>query len=595
MGKPGRAFQLLTSFAVVLVLMSANLSSQNPARTVSVPAFDPQYDQLVDQYFDGYFKIHPTEGTSAGFHQYDSQLEDLSRSGLDRDLAFLKEYQQKFAALHPPSRPTAAADLEFLRSSIAGQLLDLENIRMWEKDPDLYSSFISASAFTIMSRNYAPQAERLRALVARERQMPQAFDAARHNLKNPPRVYTEVALEQVPGIIGFFQKDVPAAFSQVKDQQLLSEFHGANQAVITALEHYQNFLKQDLLPVSHGDFRIGAENYRKKLLYDERVDLPLDHLLEIGMADLHRNQQALKETAAEIDPRRTPQEIMQQLEKDHPASGQLLESFRGVLGGVKSYVIAHHIVTIPSPVLPIVEETPPFARALTSASMDTPGAYENKAKEAYFNVTLPEPTWPEQRRQEFMESFNRGTIISTAVHEVYPGHYTQFLWVQQAPSKVRKLMYSNSNAEGWAHYCEQMMLDEGYGRTPGVPPNKDTAFLQLRLGQLQDALLRDARYIVGIEMHTGKMTFDQSVDFFVKQGFQTHAVAEMETKRGTSDPTYLVYTLGKLEIMKLRDDYRKMKGPSFNLQEFHDQFMQQGGVPVEIIRKAMLSNDSPVL
>jgi uncharacterized protein (DUF885 family) len=594
-GKPVTSFQLLTLLAVLFFVMSANLSAQNPPPTVSAPAFDAHYDQLVDQYFDGYFKIHATEGTSAGFHQYDSQLEDFSRAGLDRDLAFLKEYQQKFAALHPPSRPTAAADLEFLRSSIAGQLLDLENIRMWEKDPDLYSSFISASAFTIMSRNYAPQAERLRALVARERQMPRAFDAARHNLKNPPRVYTEVALEQVPGIIGFFQNDVPAAFSQVKDQQLLSEFHGANQAVITALEHYQNFLKQDLLPVSHGDFRIGAENYRKKLLYDEMVDLPLDHLLEIGMADLHRNQQALKKTAAEIDSRRTPQQIMQQMEKDHPASGQLLDSFRGVLGGLKSYIIAHRIVSIPSPVLPIVEETPPFARALTSASMDTPGAYENKAKEAYFNVTLPEPTWPEQRRQEFMESFNRGTIISTAVHEVYPGHYTQFLWVQQAPSKVRKLMYSNSNAEGWAHYCEQMMLDEGYGRTPGVPLNKDTAFLQLRLGQLQDALLRDARYIVGIEMHTGRMTFEQGVEFFLKEGYQTRPVAEMETKRGTSDPTYLVYTLGKLEIMKLRDDYKKMKGTSFNLQEFHDQFMKQGGVPVKLIRKAMLGNDSPVL
>jgi len=227
--------------------------------------------------------------------------------------------------------------------------------------------------------------------------------------------------------------------------------------------------------------------------------------------------------------------------------------------------------------------------------MDTPGAYEIKAKEAYFNVTLPEPNWPEQRRQEFMERFNRGTIISIAVHEVYPGHYTQFLWVQEAPSETRKLIFSGSNAEGWAHYCEQMMLDEGYGRTPGAPVNKDAAFLQLRLGQLQDALLRDARYIVGIEMHTGKMTFDQGVNFFVKEGYQTHAVAEMETKRGTSDPTYLVYTLGKLEIMKLRDDYKKMKGSSFNLQEFHDEFMKQGAVPVKMIRKAMLGNDSPVL
>ncbi len=595
MSKPASQFQLLTLFAIFLILMTSSSAAQDPAPAPSAPAFDAQYDQLVDQYFDGYFKFHPTEGTSAGFHQYDSQLEDFSRSGLDREITFLKEYQQKFAAVRPPTRAIASADLEFVRSSIAGQLLDLENIRMWEKDPDQYSGFVSASAFTIMSRNYAPQAERLRALVARERQMPQVFEAARHNLKNPPRVYTEVALEQVPGIIGFFQKDVPAAFSEVKDPQLLREFHAANQAVIVALQHYQNFLKEDLLPVSRGDFRIGAENYRKKLLDDEMVDVSLDRLLEIGMADLHRNQQALKETAAKIDSKRSAQQILADLQKDHPAPDLLLDTFRGVLGGLKSYIIAHRIVTIPSPVLPIVEETPPFARALTFASMDTPGAYETKAKEAYFNVTLPEPSWPRERVQEFMAGFNRGTVISTAVHEVYPGHYTQFLWVQEAPSKVRKLSFSGSNAEGWAHYCEQMMLDEGYGRTPGVPLDRDTAFLQLRLGQLQDALLRDARYIVGIEMHTGKMTFDQGVDFFVKEGYQTHAVAEVETKRGTSDPTYLVYTLGKLEIMKLRDDYKRMKGTSFSLQEFHDQFMKQGAVPVKLIRKAMLGNDSPVL
>ena len=594
MRKPANPFQLLTLFAVLCILMTFHSSAQNSA-PASVPAFHAQYDQLVDEYFDGYFKIHPTEGTAAGFHQYDSRLEDFSRSGIEHEVAFLKEYQQRFAAISPPSGPTAAADLELLRSSIAGQLLDLENIRMWEKDPDHYSSFVSASAFTIMSRNYASQEERLRALVARERQMPAQFDAARHNLKNPPRVYTEVALEQLPGIVGFFQKDVPAAFSEVKDRHVLDEFHASNQAVITALERYQNFVKQDLLPVSHGDFRIGAENYRQKLLYEEMVDVPLDRLVEIGMADLRRNQQAFRETATKIDAKRAPQQILQQLEKDHPPPDQLLDRFRGVLGGLKSYIIAHHIITIPSPVLPMVEETPPFARALTSASMDTPGAYETKAKEAYFNVTLPEPGWPQQRRQEFMESFNRGTIISTAVHEVYPGHYTQFLWVQEAPTKTRKLIYSNSNAEGWAHYCEQMMLDEGYGRAPGVPLDKDAAFLQLRLGQLQDALLRDARYIVGIEMHTGKMSFDQGVEFFVKEGHQTHAVAEMETKRGTSDPTYLVYTLGKLEIMKLRGDYQKMEGPGFNLQRFHDEFMKQGGVPVKLIRKAMLGNDSPVL
>jgi uncharacterized protein (DUF885 family) len=224
-------------------------------------------------------------------------------------------------------------------------------------------------------------------------------------------------------------------------------------------------------------------------------------------------------------------------------------------------------------------------RALTTASMDTPGPFENVAKEAFFNVTLPERDWPAARIEEYMQGFNRGTILSTAIHEVYPGHYTQFQWVKQAPTKVRKLVGCSSNAEGWAHYSEQMMLDEGYGN--GDP--------KVRLGQLQDALLRDARFIAGIEMHTGKITMEQATEFFVKEGYQVRPVAEKEAKRGTSDPTYLVYTLGKLEILKLREDYRKMKGAGFRLQEFHDAFMRQGYPPIRIVRRALMGNDSPVL
>jgi uncharacterized protein (DUF885 family) len=405
----------------------------------------------------------------------------------------------------------------------------------------------------------------------------------------------DVALEQVPGLIGFFQKDVPEAFKDVKDPALLKEFRASNQKVMDELKSFQQWMEKDLKPRAHGDFRIGADNYRKKLLYDEAVDIPLDQLLEIGMANLRQNQQAFKETAAKIDPTKTPQQILEELEKDHPAPDKLLQTFRDTLGGLKNFLEDRHIVKVPSGVLPIVEETPPFQRALTFASMDTPGPYEKVAKEAFFNVTLPEPTWKPKEVEEHMAGFNRGTIISTAVHEVYPGHYIQFLWVPYAPSKTRKLLGCGSNAEGWAHYTEQMMLDEGYGRAAGVDVDHDPAFLKLRLGQLQDALLRNARFIVGIQMHTGKMTFEQGVEFFEKEGYQSHTNGLRETKRGTSDPTYLVYTLGKLEILKLRDDYKKKMGDKFSLENFHNQFLQQGFPPVKLIRRQMMGDDSPVL
>ncbi len=316
------------------------------------------------------------------------------------------------------------------------------------------------------------------------------------------------------------------------------------------------------------------------------VDTPLDRLLAIGYEDLHANQKKFAETAALIDKNKTAQQILKEMETDHPAPDKLLDAFRDTLGGLRDFIAARKIVTVPSPVLPILEETPPFMRALTFASMDTPGPYETVAKEAFFNVTLPEKDWPADRVADFMGAFNRGTILSTAIHEAYPGHYVQFLWMQHVDSKVRKLLGARTNAEGWAHYSEQMMLDEGY--TNGDP--------KMRLGQLQDALLRDARYIVGIEMHTGKRTFDQGVEFFEKEGYQTHDVALRETKRGTSDPTYLYYTLGKLQIIKLREDYRKKTGTAaFSLEEFHDAFMKQGFPPIKIVRKALLGDDSPTL
>jgi uncharacterized protein (DUF885 family) len=552
---------------------------------------------LADRYFDEYyFKFNPSSGTAAGFHQYDTQLEDYSKASLDQQITTLKGFQKLVAKVDPLQLSAATrVDHALVLNDIKARLLALENIRSWEKNPDLYSSGVTNSTFLIMARTFAPPAERLKSVIAREKQVPAVFQAARQNLKNPPPIYVDIALEQIPGLISFFQKDVPEAFKDVKDQALLAQFQSANQKVMDEMKSYGQWMEKDLKPQAHGDFRLGADNYTKKLLYDEDVDIPLPRLLEIGMANLRQNQQAFKETAAKLDPNKTPQQILEELEKDHPAPDKLLQTFRDTLGGLKNFLSQNHIVKLPSEVLPIVEETPPFARALTFASMDTPGPFEKVAKEAFFNVTLPEPTWAKQQVEEHMAGFNRGTIISTAVHEVYPGHYTQFLWVPYAPSKVRKLLGCSSNAEGWAHYSEQMMLDEGYGRTPGVDQDHDPAFLKLRLGQLQDALLRNARYIVGIKMHTGAMTFDQGVDFFVKEGYQTRANGTRETKRGTSDPTYLYYTLGKLEILKLREDYKKKMGATFSLEKFHNDVLKQGFPPIKLLRQVMMGDNSPVL
>jgi uncharacterized protein (DUF885 family) len=557
-----------------------------------------QFEKVSNDYFDQvYFPYGPTSGTQVGYHQYDTQLEDYSRKNIDAEIDALKRFEKRIEAIHPDA---AAADFvprsdrEIVLSNIRSTLLTLETIRPWEKNADNYSSTCANGAFVLMERKFASPDERLRSLIAREKQMPVVLAEARVNLKNPPRVFTEIAIEQLPDIVSFFEHDVPLAFADAKDPALKEEFAQTNAAVIAALNSYLAWLKTDLLPQSNGDFRIGAETFSKKLLYDEMVDLPLDKLLEIGWADLRKNQAHFNEVAKELEPDKTPGAVLEELGENHPAPDQLLNSFRATFDGLISFIRAHHIVNIPSDVRPIVEETPPFMRATTFASMDTPGPYESHATEAYFNVTLPDPSMTPAQVEGYMHSFNIGTVISTAVHEAYPGHYIQFFWLPQAPSRVRKLLGANTDIEGWAHYTEQMMLDEGYGQPgAGAKDERETKFL--RLGQLQDALLRNARFIVGIQMHSGKMSFDEAVAFFQKEGYQSKETATVETKRGAGDPTYLYYTLGKLEIMKLREDMKKKQGAAFSLEEFHNNLLRQGFPPIKIVRKALMGDDSPTL
>jgi uncharacterized protein (DUF885 family) len=582
--------------AILLALLVTGAGCSRKAPTPDIQPQDSALRQLADDYFDHvYFHYAPSNATLLGLHQYDSQLEDYSRAAVDRETADLKRFERKFEAI-PAARLglTSQGDLQLLLANIHSTELSLNTIRLWEKDPDQYSSGITQGAFVLMERNFASPDDRLRSLVAREKLMPAALQDAHQNLQNPPRIYTEIALEQLPDIIAFFQSDVPTAFKEARNEQLKSEFSQANGAVVAALEDYQAWLKKDVLPRSHGDFRFGAETYSKKLLYDEMVDTPLPRLLEIGYADLHKNQAEFKRVASEIDPRLKPREVLTELTRDHPAPSHLLQSFRDTFHGLVQFINEKHIVDIPSPVRPTVAETPPFMRATTTASMDTPGPFEKVPTTAYFYVTVPESTETPRQIDQLMAQFNRGTIISTAVHEAYPGHYIQFLYLPQAPSRVRKILGASSNAEGWAHYCEQMMLEQGYGQ-PGAGARDARDAKMIHLGQLQDALLRDARFIVGIKMHTGEMTFDQGVNFFVHEGYETHAGGLVETKRGTTDATYLYYTLGKLQILKLRADLEKKEGARFSLEQFHDDFLKQGYPPIKIVRRALLGDASPTL
>jgi hypothetical protein len=572
----------------------------------TAPPYPQSLNKLNDEFMQSFFEFQPSAGTRAGFHQYDAQMESYDTERVAKQVAIYEKYVQRIESLDTKGWSRwALDDREMLLCFVRSRIFELQTQKVWRQNPDYYSSVLSDSTFLLMGRNFASPEVRLAALTARERQMPALLKQARVNLQNPPRIFTEIALEQLPGIIDFFRKDVPSTFSEVKDAKLQAEFAQSNAGVIAGLVEYEAWIKSDLLARSNGDFKLGAENFQKKLAYEEMVDVPLDRLLTVGVENLHRNQSEFQRVAKLIDPTLPPQELLAKLEKEHPPAEELLQAFRDKLTGIREFTDTHAIITTPSRNLPTLQETPPFTRATTFASMDAPGPFETKATEAFFNVTLPEKGWTAPQIEEYMAAYNWGVVTSTAIHEVIPGHYEQYLWNEHVPSRIRQFLsldlsnvgghFSGTNVEGWAHYTEQMMIDEGYGRTPGVPEEQDTAYLKLRLGQLQDALLRNARYVVAIRMHTGKMTMAEATAFFETEGYQTKSNSEREVKRGTGDPTYLMYTLGKLQIQKLREDWTKQQKGTPKPSEFHDLFMRQGVAPVKIIRRALLGNDSPTL
>jgi uncharacterized protein (DUF885 family) len=490
-------------------------------------------------------------------------------------------FKARLEAIDPASLSLGAQlDREQLIHAMESAILADQTIKAWAKNPDLYSSGITNAAYVIINRAFAPADDRLRALIAREKQMPAALADARANLHNPPRVFTEIAIEQIDGNIAFFRDDVPDAFAEVTDATLVAELTAANTAVVQALDAYKTFLVQDLLPQSNGTFALGADLYAKALAANEMIDVPLERLLAIAEADRANNEAAFEQTARQIDPDRPADAVLAEIQANHPSAQDLLQTTQQTLDSLREFIEAHHIITIPSSDPAEVEETPPFMRSTTTASMDTPGPFETAKVEAFYNMTLPDPRWPPAEQQDYMRQWYYASISNVSVHEVYPGHYIQFLYAKAFPSDVRRVFGANTNIEGWAHYCEQMMLDEGFHA--GDPT--------YRLAQLQDALLRDVRFIAGIKLHTQGLTIDQATKLFETEGHQPHQIAVEEAKRGAGDPLYGYYTMGKLMILKLRADYKARLGASYTLERFHDAFIKLGPLPLPLVRRAMLGD-----
>jgi uncharacterized protein (DUF885 family) len=540
------------------------------------------FPKFVDEYMTDLYARHPNLAAATGIHAWDGQLEDYSAQAIAAEVAAIKKFQARLEKIPPFELGFSDIfDYQIIASNIKSRLLELEQIRSFARNPALYSEVISTALLSIASFDYAPADSRIRHLIAKEKQVPRLLDSARANVSNPPDIYLKVALEGFKATLGFVQTDLPKAFAVVKDGKLQNEFKKSTKAASDAIAKYIKQLEKTR-PDPAATFAIGRQNFEAKLRYDEGIDIPSDALLKIANRELAKTQEEFCKTAALVDPHRDAKAVWAGIQADHPKAGSLVEEARKQLDTLVRFIEEKHIVTLPQAEPPVVAPTPDFMRWST-ASMWSAGPMESRPLPARYLITDVDPKWTEKQKEEYLGSINYAQLWATTIHEAYPGHYVQGAYLKQVNSPVRKswAIAPTSFVEGWAHYTEQMMFEEGFGN--GDP--------KLKMGQLADALLRLCRFVVGIREHTEGMTVGQATQFFMENAYMGETPSRIEAERGTFDPTYIVYTLGKLAILRLRDDYKRYRKDEFSLQEFHDRLLLNGNAPLWVHRQMLMPGD----
>ena len=576
-------------------LLMAGCSRPSPTLRSTGNGPDAAFTQLANEYLAGYLAWRPQTGTALGFHEYDGQVTDYSQRSLNAELTRLKSFDQRLRDLKTdPLSRHASYDYRILRSAIQREIFGFEQMQSYSQNPMTYAGALDVNIY--IKRDFAPLEERLRSVIAILNQAPLIISAARANLAEfLPQPQVETAIEQAGGTADFLGKDLVAALKDVPNAKLMAEFNRANTRAIEEMRGYAVYLKEQKLPKTNDRYALGREKYQKLLEYGEMVSLSPEQLLEMGMSELRRKQAVFAEAARQIDPTKKPIEVFQAIQQDHPTEQSLIPDTAKGLDMIRQYLIDRQIVTLPSKVSALVAETPQFMRATSFASMDTPGPFETKATEAYYYVTPVEPDWSPQQKEEWLTAFNYYTTDIVSIHEAYPGHYVQFLCLKASPAnQLEKIFTSYAFVEGWAHYAEQMLVDEGFGASPSPTPTREQQVkaAKYRLAQTDEALLRICRLCVSIKMHCQGMSVEEATRFFQENFYCEQKPARQEAIRGAYDPEYLYYTLGKLEILKLREDYRKQQGVQFTLQKFHDEMLRHGAPPIRLLREVMLKDQS---
>jgi uncharacterized protein (DUF885 family) len=534
---------------------------------------------FVDEYLAYLYEVQPTSATFDGVHLHDDLLEDLGRHAIDAQVRDLGGFARRLAAIDP-ARLTDGERLErpVLDAHLRARLFELESVRTWERNPQYYSDILATSLAGQALFAYAPLTERARRVVSKLRQVPRLMQAARDNIKDPPGIFVKIGLESLRGTLRFINDDLPRAFSRLDDLHILGDLADAASEAAAAVQSYIEYLETDQAPRSKGSFRLGRERFEQKLRLDEGIRLGADRLLDLALRELHATQDEFRRVASRLNGG-DPLAAWARAKADHPAPGELVAVCQQQLSELAEFITRRQIITIPEGEPVAVAPTPRFYR-WTFASMWTPGPFEPKPMQAFYYITDVDPSWPPERQDEHLRDFSYGALWSISIHEVFPGHFLHYQHLRQLDSKLRKSILFSSAAfvEGWAHYCEQMMIDEGFRRDdPAV-----------RLGQLAEALIRLCRFVVGIRLHCEDMSVEQAVRFFRDEAFVEEASARREAERGTFDPSYIVYSAGKLMLLKLREDYKAVAGSRYSLRHFHDTLLANGTVPFWLHRALML-------
>lgn len=537
--------------------------------------FDAASERILAETWEHY----PGSASRLGLHQYDGRLSSISMQSTAKRTGELRNGLASLESIDTSALSSRNYyDHQILTAALQKELLEITELRWHENNPMEMVWHIDVSFY--VQRDYAPLAQRAEALTRALEAVPAYISELRSVMSGRLALpVLESSIEAYEGIGAFYDADLVEATNQIGDEELRERFDGARNGATRAVAEFVEHLKA-LRPYADASFSIGRDRFAALLRHGEMVGMPLERLLTIGEEDLRRNLDRFQEVAASIDSGKSAAEVIASIAANHPPPEGLIPETRDMLEDIRQYLIVNDIVGVPSEVRCQTVPTPSFMR-WAFAALDFPGPYEDKATETYYYVTPVEEHWTDAEKEEWLTSFNYSTLRAVSVHEAYPGHYVHYLHTRNADSMMSRVFGAYSFWEGWAHYAEQMMVEAGYLAEP-----------ELELGQLMEALLRDCRFICAIRMHTQGMTVGEATQFFIENAYLEELPARKEAMRGTFDPMYLNYTLGKLMILKLRDDYKRVKGDSYSLKGFHDEFLSYGAPPIPLVREMMLGPDS---